>query len=123
MQFSQDENQGKYFIRSYKPGAITINQTLYPHSVILTSDTLIPDWPPQTIDMLTREDLLLVAQQKPEVVLLGTGKKQHFPSAALLSPLIEHNLGFEVMDTAAACRTYNTLVAEGRRVVAALIIT
>lgn len=121
MQFSEDQNTGKYFINSYHPGEIKINQTVYAHSIIVTAESL-SEWPPQTIDELKSQDFDIVAKQNPEVVLLGTGKKQYFPKAAILATLIEHNIGFEIMDTAAACRTYNALMAEGRRVVAALII-
>src|SRR5262245_19353837 len=122
MQLSQDQHQGKFFIRSYQPGAIQINQTTYSHSVLLTPDTLITDWRAQTVTDLTREDFAIVAKPNPEVVLIGTGEKQHFLTAAVLSILIENNLGYEVMTTAAACRTYNALVTEGRRVVALLLI-
>jgi len=120
MQLSQDQNQGKFFIFSYQPGAINVNQTIYSHSIIVTTDAIIT-WPPQTIVDLTREDFAIVAKQHPEVVLIGTGERQHFLSAAILAILIENNLGYEVMSTAAACRTYNALVAEGRKVVAALL--
>ena len=59
---------------------------------------------------------------EPEIVLLGTGDRQHFPHPRLLAPLTERRIGVEVMDTRAACRTFNILVAEGRRVAAALVI-
>lgn len=122
MQLSQDPNHGKFYIHSYSPGKIRVNDQSYTHSIVLTSTQLIDDWPPQHINQLKPSDFTTIAQVNPEVVLLGTGKQQHFPPAAMMATLIEHNIGYEIMDTAAACRTYNVLVAEGRNVIAALLI-
>jgi uncharacterized protein len=71
---------------------------------------------------LTAEHLAQLTAFPCDVLLLGTGRRQRFPAPALLRPLIESGRGYEIMDTAAACRTYNILVAEGRIVLAALII-
>ena len=65
-------------------------------------------------------DQLVAAQ--PEVVLLGTGSRIRFPASAVLRPLIDARIGYEIMDTGAACRTYGVLLAEGRQVLAALIV-
>jgi uncharacterized protein len=123
MQLSQDPNHGKFYIRSYSPGEIRVNDQNYYHSIILTPTQIIDDWSPQQINQLKPLDFSVIVQENPEVVLLGTGKQQHFPPTVTMAPLIEHNIGYEVMDTAAACRTYNVLVAEGRKVIAALLIT
>jgi uncharacterized protein len=122
MQLSQDPNHGKFYIRSYSPGKIVVNNHSYDRSIVLTSTRLIDDWSPQQINQLKPADFTDIAQENPEVVLLGTGRQQHFPPAAIMATLIEHNIGYEIMDTAAACRTYNVLVAEGRKVTAALLI-
>lgn len=122
MQLSQDPNRGKFYIRSYSPGTIRVNSQSYTHSIVLTTTQLIDDWAPQQIHELKPTDFAAIAQENPELVLLGTGKQQHFPPAAIMATLIEHHIGYEIMDTAAACRTYNVLVAEGRNVVAALLI-
>ncbi len=122
MLLSQDPNQGQYYIRHYSPGAILINDITYPHSLVLSTTTLFDHWAPQNISQLRQEDFIAIAQEAPEVVLLGTGEKQQFPPTTVMLQLITHHIGYEIMDTAAACRTYNILVAEGRRVIAALLI-
>ena len=78
--------------------------------------------PDMVFDALATEHLTQLAAFSCDVLLLGTGLRQRFPSPALLRPLIESGRGFEIMDTAAACRTYNILVGEGRIVLAALIV-
>jgi uncharacterized protein len=122
MLLSQDKNLNGNIIRSYTPGSITINETVYTQSLVLSPSQLIPNWRPQNINQLTSQDLQVLIEQNPEVVLLGTGKTQHFPPLEVLSILIENKLGYEIMNTAAACRTYNLLMSEARHVVAGLLI-
>jgi uncharacterized protein len=83
---------------------------------------LVRDWPPQRIEQATLADFRAIAALEPEIVLLGSGRGLRFPPAALLAPLYERGIGVEVMDTGAACRTYNILVTEGRIAAAALIM-
>jgi uncharacterized protein len=109
-------------ITSYDAGHIAVNGRRLTKSFLLTPHRLIEDWPPASFDRLTESDLLAVARLDCPIVLLGTGRRQHFPAAALLRPLIERRVGVEVMDSFAACRTYNILMAEGRDVAAALIV-
>ena len=109
-------------IRAYAPGRITINQDTYTASLIVTPERIIPDWRPRAFGEITEADIAAIAALEPEVVLLGTGERLRFPPPALTRPLIEAAVGFEVMDTWAACRTYNVLMSEGRRVAAALLI-
>lgn len=122
MQLSQDHNQGDYRIQSYQPGDISINTTHYTHSVIVSPQTLILDWPPQHIDDLQPEHWQPILALDPEIVLLGTGSTHRFLSAERLAPLIERQIGAEVMDTRAACRTFTVLASEERHVVAALLL-
>ena len=144
MQFSQDVNVMAYVIRSYGPGEIVINEPLMPTaidseagstergksfqkktltgSVVVSSERLMENWPPQRIDQLIAPHLVQVLELTPEIVLIGTGKALQWPPAAALQPLRDNNIGIEVMDTAAACRTYNILMLEGRRVAAALMM-
>ena len=122
MQLSLDTGNGNYRIRAYEPGNITINNDHYQSSMIVTPKQLVSDWPPQTIaELLTAhlQDLLI---DKPEVILLGTGSQCVFPEQDVLAPIRTQQIGLEIMDTAAACRTFNVLMAEGRQVVAGLII-
>lgn len=121
MELTEDHNQGKYQIRSYTPGSVTINEEIYTQSVLLSMNELVL-WKPQTFAELASEDFQTIAEQMPEVVILGTGEHQQFPHLSILAPLINKNIGVEVMDTAAACRTFNVLAAEGRNVLAALLL-
>ena len=98
-------------------GLCQVNQSL-----ILTAQQLITDWEPNHADELTAAHLDAILELEPELVLLGTGARQHFPAMDIMSPLHRAQIGIEVMDTAAACRTFNILVAEGRHVAAALLM-
>jgi len=91
-------------------------------SFILSPKTLIKDWVPQNIQHLRKENLEDILSLSPEVVLIGTGSKLQFPEPELMSCFWEAQIGVEIMDTAAVCRTYNILVNEGRSTVAGLII-
>lgn len=122
MLLHEEKSTSPHIIKSYQPGSLVINDLSYNKSLIISYNQLITDWAPQDINELTNQDLEILLQLKLEVVLIGTGSKQHFLSAAILAPLIRGNLGHEVMDTAAACRTFNLLASDGRKVAAALII-
>jgi uncharacterized protein len=122
MLLTQDTSEGKYQIHHYQSGRIKINDRVYTQSVIVALTTLITPWPPGTADELTQEHLLILLTHHPAIVLIGTGQTGKFLPAALLAPLLNQQIGVEVMDTAAACRTFNVLAAEGRNVVAALLI-
>jgi uncharacterized protein len=89
-------------------------------SCLLSAQLLTDDWPPQQLTELSAEHLQAVRKLNPEVLLLGSGNKMRFPSREQMAALVRLGIGYEVMDTAAACRTYNVLVSEGRKVVAAL---
>src|SRR5262245_22854762 len=102
MLLSQDPNHGKYYIRHYSPGTLLINDITYTQSIVLSTMGLFDHWAPQDITQLKPEDFSTIAQQGPEVVLVGTGERQQFPPTAVLSQLIQHNIGYEIMDTAAA---------------------
>jgi len=117
-----DENSAKYQVRAFKPGMIQINEKIYTHSLILTPDELIEDWAPQSITELTAETLTSVIRLQPDILLIGTGSKLVFLAPQIYGDLINLGIGVEVMTTSAACRTYNALSAENRRVAAALII-
>ena len=109
-------------IRAYQPGRITVNETSLTHSFIVASDQLVTDWPPQRFEDLTAEHLKMALALDPEILIIGTGDKQHFLSGELMGALNRGTMGVEMMDTAAACRTYNVLLSEGRKVVAAILV-
>ncbi|MDO8954901.1 MAG: Mth938-like domain-containing protein [Gammaproteobacteria bacterium] len=122
MDISLEIPHSAYFIRSYKPGEITINDTAYRQSMVLMASKLISDWPPQSIEALTAEHLLSLLTYQPEIILLGTGTKHSFPPIEWLIPIQQAGVGIEVMSTDAAARTFNVLVSEGRNVMAALLL-
>ena len=124
MRFSLDSDANHYSITSYGPDWIKVNTQEFRRSLIVTPEQLISDWPPRTFDDLVEAHFEAIASLEPklEIVLLGTGVRQRFPRPSLLHPLLERGVGVEVMDTAAACRTYNIIMLEGRRVAAALLL-
>ena len=108
-------------ISSYSAGVIVINGTRYVRSLVVTADRVLENWPPRVHTELCAAHMEQVVGLGPEIVLLGTGTRLVFPTAEILSPLHSAGIGYEVMDTGAACRSYNFLVNEGRRVAAALL--
>jgi uncharacterized protein len=104
------------------PGWIRVGQTEYRSNLLLLPDAVIEGFAPSGFDALTEDDFASLLEHSPEMVLLGTGDRQRFPHPRLLQRLTAGRVGVEVMDTRAACRTFNILVAEDRRVAAALIL-
>lgn len=113
---------GQNFIHGYAAGQVSINQQVYRRSLLVAPNRPVADWPPQTFSDLAAEHFEQIRQLAPEVVVLGTGSRLQFPRLADTRALIQANIGLEVMDTGAACRTYNLLMQDGRRVVAALLM-
>ncbi len=122
MKMHLDPTAGAHRITGYGAGYVSVNETSLTSSFILTSEALITDWGPTSIDDLDEASLQAVIQLSPVIVLLGTGTTQRFPPSSLLAPVLAQGIGIEVMTTAAACRTYNILVAEDRPVAAALLV-
>jgi len=102
-------------------GAISIAGTVYTEPFLLSEDKLIHPWEGVDSNKMSEQAVSAILAWSPELVILGTGAVQRFPAASELQMLIEAQIGVECMDTAAACRTFNILLAEGRRVVAGLI--
>lgn len=109
-------------VTAYETGRVAVNGRVLTRSLLLLPDRLDEQWGPAGYAALTAEHLIELTRHPCDVLLLGTGNRQRFPAPALLRPLIEAGRGYEIMDTGAACRTYNLLVAEGRIVLAALIV-
>lgn len=99
-----------------------VNQQRFEKSLIVLPDKLIDDWAPRNLDELTESHFEFLAGLDAEIILLGTGAALRFPHPRLTAPLAAQRVGFEVMDTYAAARTYNILMGEGRRVMAALLL-
>ncbi|MEZ0224125.1 MAG: Mth938-like domain-containing protein [Alphaproteobacteria bacterium] len=113
---------GNQLITGYGDGWVDINDMRHRSSLIVLPNQLVTDWPVVDFDSLTAEHIERIAQLAPEVVLLGTGAVHRFVHPRIGKPLFDIDVGLECMSTAAACRTYNILMAEGRHVAAALII-
>ncbi len=122
MKFTLDARDDINLIRGYAPGEVRIGEQVLHAPCIVAAEHLILDWPVAELTALTAAALAPVFALQPDVVLLGTGAKQTFPPQGVRQAFAAHNVGFEVMDLGAACRTYNILVQEERRVVAMLFL-
>jgi uncharacterized protein len=120
MKISLDNGTASYRITAYSPGRIMINEEVIESAIILSARGFRP-WPAESIATLTESLMSIALEEQPDILLLGTGQRQQFPSPAIMKPVAEAGTGLEVMDTAAACRTYNVLMSEDRHVVAALL--
>lgn len=108
-------------IRAYSRDGIVIRETLYQDSIIVSPGLIIEDWPPQNLSALRPDHFDEIIRHLPEIILIGTGKQLQFPNSDITGPLLDLNIGVEVMDTGAACRAYNFIAGEGRVVFAALL--
>lgn len=106
----------------YGDGYVLINQIRHEKNMIVFPDQLIEHWPLASVAALSHEHFDEILARKPEIILLGTGAQLRFPDYTLMARILQTRTGFEVMDTPAACRTYNILVEEGRQVAAAIIL-
>jgi len=107
-------------ITGYGEGYVMVNGERRSSSLVVLPDR-IEEWPAKRFDQLSTEDFTYLKNLKAEIVLLGTGPRQRFPHPRLTAELASAGIGLEVMDLQAACRTYNILVAEERKVAAALL--
>ena len=117
-----DDNSALYQIRAYQPGSITVNDKTLSSSIIITPTQLVEDWSPATVQDITSASLSMIVDIRPDILLIGTGTNIVFIPADIYGHLINLGIGVELMDTSAACRTYNALSAENRNVAAALLI-
>ena len=122
MQLIHDRAEGYFFIRAVKEDAVVIIDRELHASFLIAPDQVVEAWPVSGIDKLDENAIQAILDIEPEVVILGSGLRQQFPDRKLLLPLLRKGIGVEVMDNAAAARTYNLLAAEGRRVAAAFIL-
>lgn len=122
MKFSQDLNQATYRITAQENHRVRVNDRWQTQSFIITPNDRVEDWSVPNIQSLQANDCDALLAHQPEVLILGTGQQQHFPEPSILKPFIQQNIGVEIMNTSAACRTFNILVGEGRHVVAGIIL-
>ena len=113
--------EGRNLFTGYGEGYVKVNDEQHHGSLIVAPDRL-QTWGAENFEALTADHLRTLLDFHPEIVILGTGPRLRFPPPHLARVLAEAAVGFEVMDTKAACRTYNILMAEGRQVVAAIFV-
>ena len=122
MQLTQDAPDHRYQLRSADGVLARVNELELRRSFLLSPDRLVEDWRPRAIGELEPADMDAVLALEPALVLLGSGASLRFPAPAVLARCLTRGIGIEVMDNAAAARTFNLLAGEGRRVVAAFLI-
>lgn len=121
MKLHLSSTAGLNIFTAYGEGYVAVNHRKYEENLIVLPDSVTPDWSTATVATLAAEDMDKLLSLGAEIVLLGTGSRLRFPAGALLRPFAPAGIGLEVMDLQAACRTYNILAAEGRKVAAALL--
>ena len=121
MKLQADRITGTNAIARHGEAGVVVNGVEHRRSVVVPWQGDVTPWDVAEFASLTAQHFETLAQLNPELVIFGSGSRLRFPPAALLRPLIERRIGIETMDSAAACRTYNVLLAEGRSVVAALL--
>jgi uncharacterized protein len=121
MKMRADRMEGQNAIARHGPEGVIVNGVEYTASIVVPWTGPVQPWHAAGFDALTVDHFERIAALRPELVIFGSGPRIRFPAPALLRPLIDARIGVETMDTAAACRTYNVLLAEGRSVVAALL--
>lgn len=117
------DRPGEYlFVRRVGARSITVVDREFTRSLLLAPDRTIENWPVTHASALDGGHVETILELQPEVVILGTGERQVFPAAAFMAGFLRKGVGIEVMDNAAAARTYDLLAGERRRVVAAFIL-
>ncbi len=109
-------------VRQVERGLIRVGSEIVTENVILFRDTIRRGWKPDDVANLKEEDLAELIAEEPEILLFGSGWQSLLPPRDLVFALARKGIGFEIMDTPAACRTFNILVSEGRDVAAVLLI-
>lgn len=121
MKLEPESRSGLNFITACDGAHVQVNETRHTAPLIVMARQLVDTWPPRSFDELDVEHFNALVDLGVEIILLGTGAQQRFPHPRLTQALMERRIGIEIMDTGAACRTYNILVSEGRSVAAALL--
>jgi uncharacterized protein len=121
MRFTEDSTSALNLIRAYRAGELRINDAVFRDPVIVSASAIAPAVEISGVAALRAVHAAPLLAFEPELVLLGTGARQEFPDPEFGAQFLRAGIGFEVMDTGAACRTFNVLVAERRRVAALLL--
>ncbi len=121
MRFAPDDNAAGHFIQGYDDTGIVIGGRRHEASVLVCAELVESPWGTPDLAGLNAAQLERLRALAPQILLLGTGRRSRLPRPELLLPFSRLGIGVEIMTTTAACRTYNLLLAEGRRVVAVLL--
>ena len=121
MKFAQDSQEDGYVITAYDDNSVSINGKSFTQSLVVASTRLNENWNIADIKLLTSSHIEEILSFRPELVIIGTGNRLVFPEIEIYSGIIKHGIGVDFMDTGAACRTYNVLLSEGRRIALALM--
>ena len=122
MQLTEHRNERQLFVRKADANSVTVIDRVYTRSLVLDTERVIEDFPPRRVEDLDAPAIEKILSLEPEVVLLGTGARITFPPAAVLAEFLKRRIGLEAMDNAAAARTFNVLISEGRRAVAVFLL-
>ena len=122
MKLQSDPQSNLNTITGYGNGFVEINAIAHSKAILLTPSGDPTPWPVVSFDQLDENHFSQMVALKPELVIIGTGNRQCFPKSALLKPLMQARIGYEIMNSQAACRTYNVLMSEGRQVLLALLL-
>ncbi len=122
MKLQIEKAEGLNAFTAYGDGYVSINAVRHTRNVLVLPDRLVPDWTTADFAALSHSDFEWLAGLNEPILILGTGAKQRFPTPEVMRPLLALGRSVEIMDTPAACRTYNVLINEGRRAAAALLM-
>ncbi|MBT8422936.1 MAG: hypothetical protein HKN56_05540 [Gammaproteobacteria bacterium] len=121
MRFSSDPTEQNH-IRAYEPGAIHLRDRTLSTNIIISAEKIIEGWAPAPLAEMSIADFSAAIEMRPDIILFGTGAQQVFPDIALLTAIMQQGIAIEVMQTHAACSTFNVLINEHRSAVAALLV-
>lgn len=120
LHLASNGNQNRF--TGYGNGYVAVNNQRYERSIVVTPEVIHDAWAVTGVDSMGAAELEFLFSLKPEILLLGTGATHRFPGPTVLREFARAQIGVESMDTPAACRTFNVLIAEGRNVIAAIIV-
>lgn len=122
MLINQEKFTDQFPVQAYEAGKLKINEQWFTQPLVLCFGQKPEHWALQDINQLEQASLQPLLEMKPEVLLIGTGNTLVFPKQKVMQEVLALGVGIEIMDTGAACRTYNLLLAEGRKVIAAVMV-
>lgn len=121
MDINRHKFHGNYKLSGYETGKITVNNNVYEHSVVISKDQLILDWPPQKPSEITSDSLEIIVRLEPEIIIIGTGDTHQFIDETLFNIAYDKNIAVELMSSSKACMLYTILIQEHKNIVACIM--